>query len=81
MCLPIWWRRGLVHVRSCRRDELPPVFVPCNPLVRRALRSRPIATTPVGHRPDPAPDVTQVRRSSEEPPFNSLMEQYHYLVI
>jgi len=63
--------------------ELPPVkFVPCNPLVRRARpASVPIDTTPVeGHLGQIQPlTFAQVRRSSEEPLFNSLLEHYHYL--
>src|ERR1700674_5672977 len=63
--------------------ELPPVkFMPCNPLVRRARPAPvPIDTTPVeGQLGQIQPlTFTQVRRSSEEPLFNSLMEQYHYL--
>lgn len=63
--------------------ELPAVkFVPHNPLVRRA---RPeavlIDTTPIhGPLPELLPvEIQQVRRTADEPLFNSLMEQYHYL--
>lgn len=63
--------------------ELPAVkYVPHNPLVRRA-RPEPVLidTTPMD---DPLPslrpvEIQQVRRTPDEPLFNSLMEQYHYL--
>jgi hypothetical protein len=63
--------------------ELPPVkFVPRNPLVRR-VRPTPAAvdTTPLeGSLHDIQPvTFTQVRRTSDEPLFNGLIEQYHYL--
>jgi hypothetical protein len=63
--------------------ELPAVkVVPHNPLVRRA-RPEPllIDTTPVhGPLQELLPvDIQQVRRTADEPLFNSLMEQYHYL--
>jgi hypothetical protein len=63
--------------------ELPPVkFVPHNPLARRE-RPAPvhIDTTPVeGELRQIQPlEFTQVRRSPDEPLFNSLMEQHHYL--
>jgi Domain of unknown function (DUF4338) len=63
--------------------ELPAVkFVPHNPLVQR---DRPelvsVDTTPL-HGPlaelQPV-EIEQVRRTEQEPLFNSLMEQYHYL--
>jgi hypothetical protein len=63
--------------------ELPAVkFIPHNPLVRRK-RPEPalIDTTPI-HRPlqELRPvEIKQVRRTDQEPLFNSLMEQYHYL--
>jgi Domain of unknown function (DUF4338) len=63
--------------------ELPPVkFVPHNPLARRV---RPeavhIDTTPLESqlRQIQPLEFTQVRRSPDEPLFNSLMEQHHYL--
>ena len=63
--------------------ELPAVkVVPHNPLVRRA-RPEPVLldTTPMDDalqalRPV---EIQQVRRTNDEPLFNSLMEQYHYL--
>lgn len=63
--------------------ELPAVkLVPHNPLVRRA-RPEPVLidTTPINGplealRPV---EIQPVRRTSDEPLFNSLMEQYHYL--
>jgi hypothetical protein len=63
--------------------ELPPVkFVPHNPFVRR-VRPEPIPvdTTPIlGPLVDLQPvEIQQVRRTDDEPLFNSLMEQYHYL--
>jgi hypothetical protein len=63
--------------------QLPPVkFVPHNPLVRR-VRPSPVLvdTTPVeGHLHSIQPlRLAQVRRTSDEPLFNSLLEQYHYL--
>ena len=63
--------------------ELPPVkFVPHNPLARR-VRPAPVLidTTPVAGRLDQIQplEFAQVRRRGDEPLFNSLMEQYHYL--
>ena len=63
--------------------ELPPVkFVPHNPLARR-VRPLPafIDTTPVEDRLEQIQPVefAQVRRSTDEPLFNSLMEEHHYL--
>jgi hypothetical protein len=63
--------------------ELPPVkFVPHNPLARR-VRPTPmlIDTTPVtGALRELRPiELQQVRRTGDEPLFNSLMEQHHYL--
>ena len=63
--------------------ELPAVkCVPHNPLVRRE-RPEPVLidTTPIDRplqelRPV---EIQQVRRTNEEPLFNGLMEQYHYL--
>ncbi|MCA1596832.1 MAG: DUF4338 domain-containing protein [Chloroflexi bacterium] len=63
--------------------ELPAVkFRPHNPLVRRVppVPVR-IDTTPVESRLDQIQPLkfARVRRTPEEPLFNSLMEQYHYL--
>jgi hypothetical protein len=63
--------------------ELPPVkFVPRNPLVRRA-RPEPVlidTTQREGQLWQIQPlEFMQVRRSGDEPLFNSLMEQHHYL--
>ncbi|HEY7393077.1 MAG TPA: hypothetical protein VH640_31445, partial [Bryobacteraceae bacterium] len=63
--------------------ELPAVkCVPHNPLVRR-VRPEPVLidTTPmVGPLQALRPvEIQPVRRTSDEPLFNSLMEQYHYL--
>jgi Domain of unknown function (DUF4338) len=63
--------------------ELPAVkFAPHNPLVRRA-RPEPVLidTTPTqGPLQELQPvEIQQVRRTADEPLFNSLMEQYHYL--
>ena len=63
--------------------ELPAVkFVPHNPLVRRERPELvPIDTTPIhGPLQELRPvEIEQVRRTDQEPLFNSLMEQYHYL--
>ena len=57
-------------------------FVPANPLARRA-RPAPVLidTTPLEGRVDQiaALEFEQVRRTADEPLFNSLMEQHHYL--
>lgn len=63
--------------------ELPPVrYRPPNPLARReAPPPMRIAPTPVIgplNRIQPI-ELRQVRRTADEPLFNSLMEQYHYL--
>jgi len=63
--------------------ELPPVkFVPRNPLARRA-RPEPVlldTTQREGQLRQIQPlEFMQVRRSGDEPLFNSLMEQHHYL--
>ena len=63
--------------------ELPPVkFVPHNPLARRA-RPAPVVIdmTPVEVGLDQLQPLklVQVRRSGDEPLFNSLMEEHHYL--
>jgi hypothetical protein len=63
--------------------ELPAVkFVPHNPLVRRERPEPvPISTTPIhGSLQELGPvEIQPVRRTEQEPLFNSLMEQYHYL--
>jgi Domain of unknown function (DUF4338) len=63
--------------------ELPAVkFIPHNPLVRRERPAPvPIDTTPIhGPLQELRPvEIKQVRRTDQEPLFNSLMEQYHYL--
>ena len=63
--------------------ELPPVrFKTLNPFVRRAApRPMLIDTSPItGALSELQPmEFQQVRRTSDEPLFNSLMEQYHYL--
>src|SRR3989454_5146062 len=82
------WRdmvcRGLLlMLHRAGQIELPPVkFVPHNPLVRRVRPAAvPIDTTPLEGRLDQIQPLTftQVRRTSEEPRFNSLLEHYHYL--
>ena len=63
--------------------ELPPVrYTPPNPLTRR----EPPAPILIDTAPIIGPlnqiqpiEIQQVRRTAEEPVFNSLMEQYHYL--
>jgi Domain of unknown function (DUF4338) len=76
--------RGLLlTLHRSGQIELPPVkFVPHNPLARR-LRPAPAAvdTTPIeGRLKDIQPlSFVQVRRTADEPLFNSLIEQYHYL--
>jgi hypothetical protein len=62
---------------------LPPVkFVPRNPLARRVPPAAvPIDATPLTgslHRFQPL-EFAQVRRTGEEPLFNSLLEEHHYL--
>jgi hypothetical protein len=63
--------------------ELPPIrFRTLNPFVRRvAPASMLIDTTPVaGTLTELRPiDLQQVRRTTDEPLFNSLLEHYHYL--
>jgi Domain of unknown function (DUF4338) len=76
--------RGLLlTLHRAGHIELPAVkFVPHNPLVRRERpESVPIDTTPIhGPLQELRPvKIEQVRRTDEEPLFNSLMEQYHYL--
>ncbi len=63
--------------------DLPPVkFVPHNPLARR-VRPSPVLidTTPVesGLAQIQPLEFVQVRHSADEPLFNSLMEEHHYL--
>src|SRR5262249_50369359 len=76
--------RGLLlMLNRAGQIELPAVkFVPHNPLVRRE-RPKPgaIDTTPIhGPLQELRPvEIQQVRRTENEPLFNSLMEQYHYL--
>ena len=62
--------------------ELPPVrFQPLNPFSSAPPRAGAIDTTPLaGALSELRPiELQQVRRTAEEPLFNSLMEQYHYL--
>ena len=63
--------------------ELPPVrFTPCNPLARRERpKPVPLDETPMmGLLREMGPlQFQQVRRTAEEPLFNSLMESHHYL--
>jgi hypothetical protein len=76
-------RGMLLMLDRAGQIELPPVkFVPHNPLARRA---RPalvaIDMTPLeGSLDQIVPlEFVQVRRSGDEPLFNSLMEEHHYL--
>ncbi len=76
--------RGLLlTLHRAGHIELPAVkFVPHNPLVRRERPELvPIDTTPIhGPLQELRPvEIEQVRRTDQEPLFNSLMEQYHYL--
>lgn len=63
--------------------ELPPVrYTPPNPLVRRARPAPvPIDPTPIRGLLSQLRPITvqQVRRTAEEPLFNSLIEHHHYL--
>lgn len=63
--------------------ELPPVkFVPRNPLAKRARPGpAPVDTTPLeGQLQQFQPlEFAQVRRTADEPLFNGLMEEHHYL--
>jgi Domain of unknown function (DUF4338) len=76
--------RGLLlMLHRAGEIELPPVrFRTLNPFVRRAapapmlIDTSPIAGALGELRPI---DLQQVRRTTDEPLFNSLMEQYHYL--
>ncbi len=76
--------RGLLlMLHRAGHIQLPPVkFVPRNPFVQRARpRPVPIDTTPVESplRHLQPLGFQQVRRTAEEPLFNSLMEEHHYL--
>ena len=76
--------RGLLlMLHRAGEIELPPVrFTPPNPLVRRQRpQPRLIDTTPIrGPLGQIQPvEFQQVRRTADEPLFNSLMEQHHYL--
>jgi len=63
--------------------ELPPIrFKTLNPFIRRAApEPMLIDTTPIvcALRDLQPIEIQQVRRTTDEPLFNSLMEQYHYL--
>jgi len=95
LCEAWQWRQanGALRDMVCRglllmldragQIKLPAVkFVPHNPLVRRT-RPEPVLidTTPLdGRLQELLPvEIQQVRRTADEPLFNSLMEQYHYL--
>jgi hypothetical protein len=76
--------RGLLlMLHRAGEIELPPVrFTPPNPLVQRERpEPRWIETTPIrGPLSQLQPiELQQVRRTGDEPLFNSLMEQHHYL--
>jgi hypothetical protein len=76
-------RGMLLMLDRAGKIELPPVkFVPHNPLARRA-RPAPVVidTTAVEVGLDQIQplELVQVRRSGDEPLFNSLMEEHHYL--
>ena len=76
-------RGMLLMLDRAGQIELPPVkFVPRNPLARR-VRPAPtlIDTTPMecGLNEVQPLEFYQVRRSGDEPLFNSLMEEHHYL--
>jgi hypothetical protein len=80
--------RGLMlELHRAGHIELPPVrFVPRNPLgVRGCQREKPMSalvdTTPLnGKLSELRPlEFRQVRRTWEEPLFNSLLDRYHYL--
>ena len=76
-------RSLLVMLERAGRIALPPVkYVPHNPLAHRARpMPRLIDTTPIESelRDLGAVDFQLVRRTGDEPLFNSLLEQYHYL--
>jgi len=76
-------RGMLLLLHRAGRIELPPVkFVPHNPLARRA-RPAPalVDRTPLEDRLSQIQplEFAQVRRSGQEPLFNSLLEEHHYL--
>lgn len=76
--------RGLLlMLHRAGEIELPPIrFRTLNPFVRRAAPAPMlIDTSPIlGTLGELGPiDLQQVRRTSREPLFNSLLEQYHYL--
>jgi len=76
-------RSMLLMLHRAGHIELPPVkFVPHNPLAKR-VRPAPVLldTTPmeVILRDLRPLEFVQVRRSGDEPLFNSLMEEHHYL--
>jgi hypothetical protein len=76
-------RGMLLMLDRAGQIELPPVrFVPRNPLARR-VRPAPVLidSTPVEGSLDQIQplEFAQVRRSEDEPLFNSLMEEHHYL--
>jgi hypothetical protein len=76
-------RGMLLMLDRAGKIELPPVkFVPHNPLARRA-RPAPVVidTTPLEGGLDQIQplEFVQVRRSGDEPLFNGLMEEHHYL--
>jgi Domain of unknown function (DUF4338) len=76
--------RGLLlMLHRAGEIELPPIrFRTLNPFVRRVapapllIETTPIAGTLTELRPI---ELQQVRRTADEPLFNSLLEQYHYL--
>ena len=76
-------RGRLLMLHRAGHIELPPVkFVPHNPLAKRVRPAPvPIDTTPMAVTlGDLQPlEFAQVRRSGDEPLFNSLMETHHYL--
>jgi hypothetical protein len=76
-------RGMLLMLHRAGHIELPPVkFVPHNPLAKRVrpapalLDTTPMAVTLRNLQPL---EFAQVRRSGDEPLFNSLMEEHHYL--
>jgi hypothetical protein len=76
-------RGMLLMLDRAGQIELPPVkFVPHNPLARR-VRPTPVildtAPTEGGLEQIQPLEFVQVRRSVDEPLFNSLMEEHHYL--
>jgi len=76
--------RGLLlMLERAGEITLPPVsYVRHNPLMRRA-RPQPVLidSTPIEDRLSKLQplELEQVRRTTQEPLFNSLMEQHHYL--